>query len=246
MGELTAKYLVLNGVHAVIVSNRSYEKAVEMAAKLNGQAIKFGHLAEELKNADIVISCTAANHYVIREDKCSEALRARQGKSIILIDIAVPRDIDPALSTIDGVHLYDIDDLQGVINVNFIARHQAAHQADDIIDEQLAEFNEWMASLYVVPVIAALKKHGEIIKQNELQKTFNKLGGISPREQKIITTLAHSIVNQLLHYPVVNLKEMAVSNQGHLYAEVVKKLFNLQLPGEEQDGNETIKVGNQR
>ncbi|MDD4170747.1 MAG: glutamyl-tRNA reductase [Syntrophomonas sp.] len=244
VGDLTTKYLLLNGVHSVMVSNRSYEKAVEMAQYLNGRAVRFDVLAEELKNADIVISCTAARHYVIREDNCREALLARQGRKIILIDIAVPRDIEPVLNTIEGVYLYDIDDLQGVINSNFTARHKAAIKANDIIADQLLEFNEWMASLYVVPVISALKKHGEIIKQNELKKAFNRLGEVSDHEKEIITVLAHSIINQLLHYPVINLKEMAVSNQGHLYAEVVKKLFSLQLPGEEQDVYETIKAGN--
>ncbi len=243
MADLTTKYLMLNGVSSVIVSNRSYDKALEIASNLNGRAVRFDRLADELRDADIVISCTAANHYVIKEDNCQAALLARNGRGLILIDIAVPRDIDPALGSIEGVHLYDIDSLQGVIKANFAARHKAALQANDIINQQLMEFNEWMASLYVVPVIAALKKHGETIKKNELRKAFNRLGKISDREQEIITALANSIVNQLLHYPVVNLREMAVSNQGHLYAEVAKKLFNLQLPDEGQDNNEKAEVG---
>jgi glutamyl-tRNA reductase len=246
IGDLTTKYLLQNGVSSVIVSNRSYEKAVEMASLLDGRAVKFDALGEELKNADIVISCTAASHYVIKEENCREALLYRQGRRIILIDIAVPRDVDPALRTIDGVHLYDIDDLHGVININFGARQKAAIMANDIITEQLVEFNEWLASLYVVPVIAALKNHGETIKQNELKKAFNKLGKVSERERDIITALANSVVNQLLHYPVVNLKEMAVSNQGHLYAEVVKKLFGLQFADEEQEEYAEIKAGNKR
>jgi glutamyl-tRNA reductase len=238
--------LLQNGVHSVIVSNRSYEKAVEMADFLNGRAVRFDTLGEELRNADIVISCTAASHYVIREDNSRAALLSRQGQRIILIDIAVPRDVDPALRTIDGVYLYDIDDLQGVINTNFGARQKAATMANEIIDEQLVEFNEWLASLYVVPVISALKNHGETIKQNELKKAFNKLGKVSEREREIINALANSVVNQLLHFPVVNLKEMAVSNQGHLYAEVVKKLFGLQLADEEQEQYAEIKAGNKR
>ncbi|MEA4926486.1 MAG: glutamyl-tRNA reductase [Syntrophomonadaceae bacterium] len=246
IGDLTTKYLLQNGVHSVIVSNRSYDKAVEIAESLNGRAIRFDALSEELKVADIVISCTAASHYVIREDNSRAALLARNGRSIMFIDIAVPRDIDPALRAIDGVYLYDIDDLQGVINSNFSARQKAANMANDIIAEQLVEFNEWLASLYVVPVIAALKNHGETIKQNELKKAFNKLGKVSERERDIISALANSVVNQLLHFPVVNLKEMAVSNQGHLYAEIVKKLFGLRLPDEEQVEYAEIKAGNKR
>ena len=246
IGELTTKYLLLNGVHSVLVSNRSYEKAVEMAALFNGRAVRFDLLTEELRNADIVISCTAASHYVIREDNCREVLLSREGRRIILIDIAVPRDVEPALGDIEGVFLYDIDDLQGVIDSNFSARKKAAATANDIIADQLVEFNEWLASLYVVPVISALKNHGETIKQNELKKAFNKLGKVSEREKEIINALANSVVNQLLHFPVVNLKEMAVSNQGHLYAEVVKKLFGLQLADEEQEEYAEIKTGNKR
>ncbi len=246
IGDLTTKYLLQNGVHSVIVSNRSYDKAVEIAESLNGRAIRFDALGEELKVADIVISCTAANHYVIREDNSRAALLARNGRSIMFIDIAVPRDIDPALRAIAGVYLYDIDDLRGVVHSNFSARQQAANMANDIIAEQLVEFNEWLASLYVVPVIAALKNHGETIKQNELKKAFNKLGKVSERERDIISALANSVVNQLLHFPVVNLKEMAVSNQGHLYAEIVKKLFGLHLPDEEQVEYAEIKAGNKR
>jgi glutamyl-tRNA reductase len=246
IGELTTRYLLLNGVRSVIVSNRSFEKAVEMAAFMNGRAIRFDRLPEELRNADIVISCTSASHYVIREDNCRDALLAREGDKIILVDIAVPRDIEPALGDIEGVYLYDIDDLQGVINSSLVARQKAAAKANDIIAKELVDFNEWLAGLYVVPVIAALKNQGEIIKQNELKKAFNRLGKISDREQEVITALAHAIVNQLLHYPVINLKEMAISNQGHLYAEVVKKLFALQLEDEEQEGYVQIKAGNQR
>lgn len=246
IGELTTRYLLQYGVRSVIVSNRSYDKAVEMAETLNGRAVRFDALGQELENADIVISCTAASHYVIREDNSRKALLARRGRNIMFIDIAVPRDVDPVLRTIDGVFLYDIDDLQGVINLGFSARQKAANMANDIIAEQLVEFNEWLASLYVVPVIAALKQHGENIKQNELKKAFNKLGKVSERERDIISALANSIVNQLLHYPVVNLKEMAVSNQGHLYAEVVKKLFGLRLPEEEQVEYAEIKAGNKR
>ncbi|MEQ8236144.1 MAG: glutamyl-tRNA reductase [Syntrophomonadaceae bacterium] len=243
--ELAAKYLLHNQVRSIIVSNRSFEKALDMAAAMNGRAIRFDRLPEEIINADIVISCTAASHYVIREDNCRSALLARQGENIIMIDVAVPRDIEPSLGDIPGVYIYDIDDLHGVISSNFLARQKAAAKANEIITEELLEFNQWLASLYVVPVISALKLHGENIKQNELKRAFNRLGKMSEREQEVITAMAHAIVNQLLHYPVVNLKEMALSNQGHLYAEVVKKLFGLQLANEEQEGYVQIKAGNQ-
>jgi glutamyl-tRNA reductase len=164
----------------------------------------------------------------------------------MMIDIAVPRDVEPSLGCIEGVYLYDIDELQYVIDSSFTARQKAADTANHIIVKELVEFNEWLATLYVVPVISALKSFGENIKKNELKRAFNRLGKISDREQELITTMANSIVNQLLHFPVVNLKEMAASNQGHLYAEVVKKLFSLRLADEEQKEYAKIEAGNQR
>ncbi len=246
MSELTTKYLMLNGVNSVIVSNRSYEKAVNMAESFNGRAIKFEDLAGELGQADIVISCTAASHYVLREDNCREVLESRNGRKIIMIDIAVPRDIDPDLKIIPGVLIYDIDKLQNVVDANYLERQQAVAAADQIIGEEIVKFNEWLASLYVIPVITALKNQGEIIKQNEIKRACNRLGLVSEQEQKVISSMANSIVNQLLHFPVVNLKEMAASNQGHLYAEIVKKLFALQIDNKEYEKYEKFEIGNQR
>ena len=243
-GKLTTRYLMSNGVHSVIVSNRSYEKALEMAAVFEGRAIGFDQIAAEMINADIVISCTAANRCVIREDNCGEVLRARQGRRMIFIDIAVPRDVDANLRHIDGVTIYDIDDLQDFVNTSYQERCSAARIAEGIIAAQLEEFNQWLATLYVIPVIAALKNTVETIKQTELKRAFNRLGKISERDQIIIQNMTNSIVNQILRSPVLKMKEMAVSNQGHLYAEVVKKLFALEVDNEEEEYNASSKVGN--
>lgn len=246
MGELATKYLLQNGIQSVIVSNRSYDRAISMAASFNGRAVRFDELAHELLHADIVISCTAANHYVLKAENCKQILAARNGKKIMMIDIAVPRDIDPILQETKGVALYDIDDLQGVVDNSFLERQKAADVAEGFIIEELDKFNEWLASLYVVPVVASLKRRGESIKQNELRKALNRLGDISEHDKKILGTMANSITNQILHLPIVTLKEMAVSNQGHLYAEVVKKLFALQIDSEENEKYEQIEVGDER
>ncbi len=234
MSELTTRYLMQYGLSSVIVSNRSYEKALAMAELFSGRAVRFDMLPAELSKADIVISCTSASHYVLSLESCGDILKSRQGDRIIMIDIAVPRDIEPALGTIEGVQIYDIDDLQNVIDENYLERRKASRQAESIIAEELEKFNEWLAALYVVPVISALKQKGEAIKNHELERVFNRLD-VSAYERKVISTMANNIINQLLHHPVVNLKEMACSNQGHLYAEVSKKLFDLQLEMEESD-----------
>lgn len=229
MSELTARYLMLNGVNSFIVSNRSFDKAVSMADALGGKAVRFDELAVQLEHADIVISCTAASHYVLHERNCREVLEARGGSRIIMIDIAVPRDVDPVLGDIEGVYIYDIDDLQNVVDSSLLERQRAARAAESIVAQELAKFNEWMCSLYVVPVITALKDQVAAIQQNELKKAFNRLGTMSEHDQIVIASMANSIANQILHNPIVNLKEATATNQGHLYAEVVNKLFDLQI-----------------
>jgi len=246
MSELTTRYLMQNGVQSVIVSNRSYDKAVSLANSLQGKAIRLDDLPDMLPQTDIVISCTSAAHYVMHAENCGDSLSNRQGQPIILIDIAVPRDIDPALGNIPGVHLYDIDDLQGVVDANYLERQRASRGAEKIIAEELEKFNQWLASLYVVPVITALKSQAEVIKNQELKKAMNRLGKVSDHQQKVLGSMANSIVNQLLHHPVITLKEMAVSNDGHLYAEVVKKLFDLKVEYEETLIDGTIETRDQR
>ncbi len=243
-GQLTTRYLISNGIRSVIVSNRSFANAQEMAALFGGRAIRLDRIAGEMAGADIVISCTAAKRCVITPDNCADALRARQGRPIIFIDIAVPRDVDTSLQDIDGVTIYDIDDLQDFVNSNYEERRAAAQAAEEIIADQMEEFNRWLSSLYVFPVIAALKNTGETIKQAELKRAFNRMGEISERDQVIITNMAASIVNQLLRSPVLAMKEMAISNQGHLYAEFVKKLFDLEVNCEEEEYNAGFKIGN--
>ncbi len=245
MGEISARSLMANGVKTVIVSNRSYDKAVEMARDLNGRAVRFDQLDEELAAADIVISCTGASHYVVRGDKASQILESRRGKPILMIDIAVPRDIDPVLQQIEGVQILDIDDLHGIVDANFEQRLKASAAAEEIIKQELEVFNQWLASLCVVPVISALKDHGEMITNIELKKALNKLGDVTEQEERIISSMAHAIVNQLLHSPVVNLKQMAACSDGHSYAEMVKNLFALDVNLEESTEYENFKIGNQ-
>ncbi|MGE5398656.1 MAG: glutamyl-tRNA reductase [Chitinophagales bacterium] len=232
MSELAVSYLVANGVSTVIVSNRSYDNACCLAEKIKGKAIHLEELPKYTSQADIIISCTAANHYVLKYDNLGTHLESRE-KPILLIDIAVPRDIDPALGSIEGVHLFDIDDMKNVVDSNMIERRNAARKAQKIIEAEIEEFNNWMAMLYVVPVIKALKGKGEAIKEAEIKRTLNRIGSITPRQERNIRLMAESITNQLLKFPVENLKEIAPNNEGHMYAEVIRKLFELDIESEE-------------
>lgn len=245
MAELCTRSLKDRGVNSIIVSNRSYQKAQEMASQFAAQVIRLDEIEKELLQADIVISCTSAHHLIIKADLYEQVLRSRAGRKLMLVDIAVPRDIDPALQEIPGIYLYDIDDLQNVVADHYNERVKAAAQGKRIISAELQEFYEWLESLYVVPIISALKAHGENIKNKELKKAFNRLGDISEYEQGVIVQMAHNIVNQLLHAPVVNLRNNASGKQGHVYAELTRKLFDLEVMERKQGKYEVIKNRNQ-
>ncbi|MCW2277038.1 glutamyl-tRNA reductase [Heliophilum fasciatum] len=232
MSELTLKHLLSHGVQKILVANRSLDKAQAMANSCGGEAIAYSALYERMAEADIVISCTAATHYVLQKHQVEAAMAQRQGQPMFLIDIAVPRDIDPQAGEVPGVHLYDIDDLQGVIDQNLEERRNAAAQAEKIIEFEISQFMRWLNSLFVVPTIVALKQKGEQIREKELARALSKVKHLSEKEKKLIGSLASSIVNQLLHDPITRLREHAASPDGHLYSEVLQNLFSLDVPGQ--------------
>jgi len=232
MSELTARYLEANGVTGVIVSNRSFDRATALAEQLNGRAVKFSELYRYMEEADIVISCTSANHCVVRAEEMRQVMEKRRGRKIFMIDIAVPRDIEAEVGQIEGVSLFDIDDLNVVVDKNLAERRKAAIRAEEIIEEELEEFMKWLGTQFIVPTISALKKWGEEIKQKELKRALNRLGELSEHDRKVIYSLANSIVNQILHLPVIQLKRYALTTEGHLYTEILQNLFNLDVPGQ--------------
>lgn len=227
MSELTVKYLVENGVTGVIVSNRSFNNAAELARQFGGKAVKFNELYDYMEAADIIISCTGALHYVVRFKEVTKVMKKFPGKKLMFIDIAVPRDVEPSVRKIDGVSLYDIDDLQNVVDDNLKERRRAAVFCENIINEELDKFMKWLSIQFVIPTIAALKKRGEQIKQRELHRALNRLGDISEHDRKVVSSMANSIVNQLLHDPVIMLKEYALTDAGEKYKEAIEKLYKL-------------------
>lgn len=234
MSELTAKHLVANGVSSVLVANRSLDKAKTLAEQFGGRAVKYEELFDHMADADIVISATAATHCIIEKHHMERVMQQRNGKKIFIIDIAVPRDVDPLAGEVEGVSLYDIDDLQHVIDTNLEHRKKEASKAEKIIQDEINEFWKWLSTQFVTPTVAALKKRAEEIRQKEMTRAFNRLGNITEREKKVISSMANSIVNQILHEPVMQLKHYALTQQGHLYTEILQNLFNLDVPGEKQ------------
>ncbi|MDD4334244.1 MAG: glutamyl-tRNA reductase [Desulfotomaculaceae bacterium] len=232
MSELTARHLVDNGIPGVIVSNRSFDRAAALAARFNGRAVNFSELYKYMENTDIVISCTAASHTVVKTEEMRRVMEKRNGKKIFMVDIAVPRDIEPEVGKLKGVTLYDIDDLKTVVDHNLTERRNAANKAESIIEEELEKFMKWHSTQFVIPTIATLKNWGEEIKRKELQRALNRLGELSEHDRKVVSSLANSIVNQMLHVPITQLKKYALTVEGHLYTEIMQNLFDLDVPGQ--------------
>ncbi len=226
MSELTAKHLLCNGVTDVIVANRTYERAQELAEKFNGEAIRYDDLFERMSEADIVISSTAATHYVITKERVAQAARQRRDP-LFLIDIAVPRDIDPACGSLADVFLYDIDDLNGVVSHNLEERMVEAERAEVIIAEEMKEFERWLDSMEVVPTVAAIRAKAEKVRADELDKAMKRLGGLSEKELKTVEMLTTSIVNKMLHGPTARLKQCASEKDCYEYVEAARYLYGL-------------------
>jgi glutamyl-tRNA reductase len=227
MSELTAKHLVANGVHSVMVANRTYERAQELAEKFDGEAIRYDDLFERMREADIVISSTAASHYVISKDQVAPVMKSRQGRPLFLIDIALPRDVDPDVNDISNVFVYDIDDLNGVVSSNLEERMREARKAETIIDEELAAFDAWLESMEVVPTVAAMRAQAEAIREAELEKALKRLGGLSEKELAAVEAMSQAIVNKMLHPPTARLKQIAGTRYGIGYIEAVRYLYGL-------------------
>ena len=227
MSELTARHLTSNGASKVIVASRTFARAHELAEKIGGQAVEFEKALDYLAQADIVISSTAAPRPIITREGMSKAMAARRNRPIFLIDIAVPRDIEPAVNELYNCYLYDIDDLQHVVDSNVAQREKEAAKAEVIIERAVEDFVQWIASLEVVPTIAALKKKAQLICEMELEKALPRLGEIDDRQRNTINALTSGIINKLLHEPIVRIKELSGDKQGYVYTESLRELFGL-------------------
>lgn len=226
MSELTAKHLVSQGIARVLVANRTFARAEEMAAKFSGVPIPYEQLYESMREADIVISSTAATEYVITKADLAPVTRSRT-RPLFLIDIAVPRDIDPGVNDLGSVFLYDIDDLSGVVESNLEERMVEARRAEGIIEEEMAAFFAWVESMEVVPTVAAIRAKAEVIRTMELEKALRKLD-ISEKDRKTVEALTCAIVNKMLHGPTARLKKAAEGREGYEYMEIARALYGLE------------------
>lgn len=228
MGELSAKHLRRAGVSSVLVTNRTFERAVELAKVFEGAAIPFEHFTDHIDRADIIISSTGAPHFIINRSLAEQIIHRRKNKPMFFIDIAVPRDIDPAVNEIDNAFLYDIDDLQQVIDSNLKERMTEASRAEEIVDNEVQAFCTRMQSRQVVPTIVELRETLEKLRREEIERNRRQFKELSP--EQAVDQITQSLINKILHHPIAHLKQMAHDPQGAEVAELIRKLFNIKPP----------------
>lgn len=239
MCELAARHFINNGVSSVLVTNRTYERAVKLAEEFQGKPILFDNFTEVLHRTDIVLTSTGAPNYILGAKRVEEVIKQRKRKPMFFIDIAVPRDIDPKVNDIDNAYLYDVDDLQGVVEANLNERRKEAKKAEAIIEQEIGQFYQWLCNLDVVPTIVSLRRKFEDIRQAELEKTFSNLRDLGKKERKAIEALTAAIINKALHQPITALKNIQNDPAGDNYVEALRTLFDLpavSCDSEEPDG----------
>jgi glutamyl-tRNA reductase len=228
ISEAAARNLVSRGARIGVVANRTVANGEELARRLGAEALALDAVAGELEQADVVVSATAASDQVLSRDAVAAALRARRGRPLLLVDLAVPRDLDPAINELDGCFLYDVDDLEAVVTETLSGRRGEAARAERLVGEEAERFRDWHASLDVVPTIASLRALVEEIRDSELAKAGGRL---SERERRHVESVTSQILAKLLHLPTIRMKEAAAAADGVVYADVVRHLFGL---GEEE------------
>ncbi len=228
MAELAIEHLRRNRIQKIYVANRTFERGVALADRFNGEAVKFEEIGDTLISADIIISSTDARDYVLKRKDVKTALKARKHKPLFFIDIAVPRDIDLEINRLSNAYVYDIDDLQNVIEENLTERRNEALKGERIIDEAVIKFRKWRETLDVVPTIKALRTRIETIVEGELEKTLSStLKNISEADSAAMRRMVDAMVNKILHEPTMLLKENSYHKARPQYLDFTKKLFNL-------------------
>lgn len=225
MAELAAKHLITSGVKEIIVANRTYERGCELAKEFNGRPVKFEEFLNEMVRTDIVICSTGAPAYVVMKSQMQKVMKERKQRSVFIIDISVPRNIDPEINDLDNVYLYNIDDLQGVVDTNVSERGKEAEKAEEIIEEEIETFLKWQSSLDSVPTIVALREKAEEIKREELDRLLNRISNLDEKEKKAIEYMATAIVNKLIHPPTAALK--GSSEDRDILTATIRRLYGI-------------------
>lgn len=229
MGDLVARHLQRSGVSSLMVTNRTFERAVELAAQFHGNPIRFEDFNRYLQLADLVIGCTSAPDYLLRPSVIEDVLRERKQKAMFFIDLGDRHNFDPGINEIDNVYLYDTDDLQSVAKENLKGREGEVDKAEEIVNEEVIGFLRWLDSLEQVPTIVALRSRLEEIRQKELEKSLStSLKGLSEKEKQALEDMTSAMISKILHAPITRLKKSSEEQEEARYIEALKRLFDLE------------------
>jgi glutamyl-tRNA reductase len=231
-GELTAQALHQRGAETVFVANRRYDRAIGLAQRFGGVAVRFDDLPAQLAEADIVVTCTSSPHQILGRDELAVVVDQREGRPLLAIDIAVPRDIEPSVRDLPGITLYDMDDLQREVARNLSVREAEATRARTLVDDEAERFARWLSSLDVVPTIAALRERGEEIVQQVLRENESRWVALSEEDRQRVEVLARAVVSRLLHEPTLRLKDTGGDTDAYVHLQAVRELFGLEPSGQ--------------
>ncbi len=235
MSELAARHLMAHGCAAIFVSNRTYDRAVGLAHRFKGEAIKFDDLYDTCDRADIVITSTGSPHAIFRREHGEQFLARRKNRPMFFIDIAVPRDVAPEMGKLDGIFAYDIDDLQQAVSSHVADRKKEAERAEAIITSEVENFEARLHSRDVVPTIVSLQDHLETIRQAEIDRVRGRLGALSPEQEMAVEALTRGIISKVMHTPITTLKTAAREAEATTVVDVVRRLFNLREKEKESE-----------
>jgi glutamyl-tRNA reductase len=247
--ELTARALRHRGVEAFFVANRRYDRALGLAQRFGGRAIAFDDLPGELETADIVVSSTGAPHQILGREELEFVAASRMGRPLVLIDLAVPRDIEPSVRDCPGIALYDMDDLQRAVARNLDERAAEAREAFGIVEEEVARFQRWLDSLDVLPTVSALRRRGDEVVEQVLRENESRWESLSVADRRRLETMARAVVSRLLHEPTLRLKDSGLEGSSYRHVHALRELFGLEAepaPGEETPSAEVTRLDARR
>jgi glutamyl-tRNA reductase len=238
--ELTARALAARGVEPAFIANRRYDRAIGLAQRFGGRAIRFEELPEQMVNADIVVASTGSPHHVIEREELVEVMASRRGRQLLLIDLAVPRDVHPDCRDLDGVGLFDMDDLQTLVERNASGREAEGRRAESILRAELARFERWLGSQDVVPTIAALRARADEITASVLAENEQRWESLSDADRERLQAMANAIASRLLHEPTLRLRRSSGDEDAYVYVNALRELFGLDpesAPAQDSDAD---------
>ena len=249
MAELATKHLVANGIEKIVVTSRNVARAADFARRFGGEPVEWEKAWKHLEEVDVVVAGTAAPGTVLNRQDVQKVVRARRSRPLFIIDIAVPRDVDPAINDLPNVYLYDIDDLQGIIEDNLGDRRRAAIEARRMVDVHVQSFQHWQRSLQVAPTIVALRENLLEVGRKEIERFQRKLGEMTPEQAQAVEELTRAVVQKILHAPIRHLKKLADRGDAEGYAALYRDIFGIETTpddGETDGRDDAVETGARR